>query len=168
MKSLLKLFLLLAGVCSTQIAYGQTPKQVKQAAKESALKNKIESKNYTFVANYALPMRGGQRYLTSEYDLRVVNDSVIAYLPYFGRVYSDVPVSSTDDGIKFTSTNFDYKKDKKKNGSWYITITPKDVRRTSKVTLNVSASGNASLVVTSNNRDAITFTGYIKDEEKEK
>ena len=78
----------------------------------------------------------------------------------------DVPYNSNDDGIKFTSTKFDYKIVEKKKGGWTITIVLNDVRRSQKLFLDVFTNGSATLQVTSNSRDAITFQGYIKDDDK--
>ncbi|WP_158992659.1 DUF4251 domain-containing protein [Mucilaginibacter sp. L196] len=144
----------------------QTAKQIKAQEKAASIKHKINAQKYTFIAQYAQPLRGGQKYLTSDYDLRVKRDSIIAWLPYFGRAYMDVPYNSTDDGIKFTSTKFDYKIVEKKKGGWTITIVLNDVRRSQKLFLDVFTNGSATLQVASNSRDAITFQGYIKDDDK--
>jgi hypothetical protein len=142
----------------------QTAKQIKEQKKAASIKHKIDEQKYTFIAQYVQPLRGTQKYLTSDYDLRVKRDSVIAWLPYFGRAYMDVPYNSSDDGIKFTSTKFDYKIVEKKKGGWTITIVLNDVRGSQKLFLDVFTNGSATLQVTSNSRDAITFQGYIKDD----
>ena len=142
----------------------QSAKQIKQQQKAASIKNKISDQKYTFVAQYAQPLSYEQRYLTSDYDLRVTKDSVIAYLPYFGRVYMDAPYNSTDDGIKFTSTKFNYKISPKKKGGWTIYINLNDVRRTSKLILDVYTNGSASLQAMSNSRDPISFNGYIQND----
>lgn len=165
MKNLLKIsltFLMLLLIVNADAQ--QTPKQIKAQQKAASIKHKIDDQKYTFIAQYAQPLRGGQKYLTSDYNLRVRKDSVIAYLPYFGRVYMDVPYNPTDDGVKFTSTNFNYKITEKKKGGWTITIVLNDVRRTQKLLLDIYTNGSATLQVTSNSRDAITFEGYIKDD----
>lgn len=74
----------------------------------SVVRQKVEGKRYTFIAQTANPMRGRNIQLTSLYDLRVSGDSVIAALPYFGRAFS-APVNPADNGINFTSVNADYK-----------------------------------------------------------
>jgi hypothetical protein len=140
----------------------QTSRKEKQAAKEAAVKAMVEAKQYTFTADYVLPQRGGGRQLNSDYDLRVKSDSVIAYLPYFGQAYFDVPYNPTDGGIKFTSTKFDYKVNVKKKGGWEITIKPADVKNTSNLFLYISADGYATLTVNSVNRDVITFHGQLE------
>ena len=167
MKSLLKISsVLLLLFFITNANAQQTAKQLKEQQKAASIKHKIEDQKFVFIAQYALPLRGGQRYLTSDYDLHIKKDSVTAYLPYFGRAYMDVPYGATDDGIKFTSTKFDYKIVERKKGGWSITIVLHDVRRTQKLLLDVFPNGSANLQATSNFRDAISFTGYIKDDDK--
>ncbi|MGZ3767702.1 MAG: DUF4251 domain-containing protein [Mucilaginibacter sp.] len=164
MKSLRTIFLLVLIVSAgLSAANAQTTKKDKQAAKEAAIKINVEGRHYTFEANYVLPQRGGARQLTETYyDLRVTKDSVIAYLPYFGRAYFDVPYGGGDGGIKFTSTKFDYKVNPKKKGGWEIVIKPTDAKNINSLTLNISTAGYASLSVSSANRDFITYDGYLK------
>lgn len=165
MKTLVKIFaIIIASFCIANTVSGQqTTKQAKEAAKAAAIKGKIDAQKYTFKAEYALPMRGGQKYLTSDYDLRVTKDSVIAYLPYFGRVYMSAPLTPEENGVMFTSTKFGYKIDPKKKGGWLITIAPANVKYVAKLMLDVSPTGTATLSVTSNYRDVINFTGYMKE-----
>jgi hypothetical protein len=155
------IFLLIAGA-GFNTANAQSTSKDKKAAKEAAIKKSVEAKRYTFLANYVLPQRGGGKQLTSEYDLRVTPDSVISFLPYFGRAYFDVPYGGGDGGIKFTSTKFSYEVKEKKKGGWEITIIPSDVKNLSRLLLYISPDGYASLSVNSVNRDFITFDGYLK------
>lgn len=81
---------------------------------------RVERKDFTVPAKYANPMRGSQIYLTSDYDLRIKNDSAFAYLPYFGVAYS-APFNSSEGGIKFSETMYDYVSvPNKKNDGWNI------------------------------------------------
>ena len=165
MKPLIKLSLLcllvLTGLTS---AFAQTKKE-RQAAKIALVKSMIDSARYVFNADYAYPLRGPQKALTSYYDLKVAKDSVIAYLPYYGRAYV-APYNPTEGGIKFTSTNFMYSKKQKKDGSWQIIIKPKDHnitdwRDVQQLTFDISPDGYASLQVLSSNRAPISFNGTI-------
>src|SRR3954471_23708325 len=79
-------------------ADAQTKKSDKKTNKEAYIKQRVTEKRYTFLANYVLPQRGGGKQLTSEYDFRVTPDSVISFLPYFGRAYFDVPYNPTEGG----------------------------------------------------------------------
>jgi hypothetical protein len=155
------IFLLIAGA-GLNIVNAQSSSKDKKTTKVAAIKKNVESKRYTFLANYVLPQRGGGRQLTSEYDLRVTPDSVISFLPYFGRAYFDVPYGGGDGGIKFTSTKFSYEVKEKKKGGWEITIIPSDVKNLNRLFLSISSDGYASLSVNSANRDFITFDGYLK------
>jgi hypothetical protein len=160
-----KAITLLAAVLALNTVHAQDSKTDREKEKAVKVQNIINANNFVFVAESALPMGGRTIYLTSPYNVRVSNDTLLADLPYYGRAYS-APINPSEGGIRFTSTNFDYKvKDRKKSG-WDILITPKDTRDVRQLFLTASENGYASLQVTSNNRQAITFTGYIKELKK--
>lgn len=141
------------------------PKMAGAQEKETIIQEKIQQKNYVFRVQSVSPPRGNISQLSLEYDLRVSMDSVISYLPYFGRAYI-APISASEGGIKFTSTSFDYKVALRKKGGWDITIRPKDVSDIRQLFLTVFPNGNASLQVMSNNREPISFNGFISDRNK--
>lgn len=126
-----------------------------------SIKSKIEAKNFVFKAQTASPAKGGLRQLTSDYDVKVKGDSLVSYLPYYGRAYAGADLN--EGGIQFTSIKFDYKMKAKSKGGWDITIKPKDNREVNQMTLSVSESGYANLTVISNNRQPISFNGYIEN-----
>jgi len=134
----------------------------KSADKAAAIKALVESQRFTFYAQYAQPRQGTNRYLTSEYTLRIAKDSISSYLPYFGRAYSGVGYGSGDGPVQFTSTQFDYKVEPEKKGGWYINIKPKDAPGVNTVTLDITSGGNCTVTVISMNRDPISYTGYLK------
>jgi hypothetical protein len=145
----------------------QTTRKERQATKVAAITKMVNDTNYVFKANYANPMRGGQRVLTSDYDFRVTKDTITAFLPYFGVAHMPPNDPSTNEGgIKFTTTKFLYSVKQKKNGTWTISIKPKDNNITDwrdvhSLTLSVSPDGYADLQVDSSNRDAISFSGEV-------
>ncbi|MCL1943296.1 MAG: DUF4251 domain-containing protein [Candidatus Azobacteroides sp.] len=128
-------------------------------AKMEALAQMVESRNYVFVAEYAYPMNGRSIYLTSEYTFAVSQDTITAYLPYFGRAYV-APIDPDEGGIQFKSNNFRYDITKKKN-NWEVMIKTKSVQRNYQISLNIGTTGNATLNITSNDRQSISFNGYI-------
>jgi hypothetical protein len=164
-KAVVFLFAGLAIACS---AFAQNSKKEQ---KQEEIKNMMTNGHYIFEADYAIPQSGAGRQLTSLYDLKISKDSVIAYLPYFGRAYlAPNPGDDLEGGIKFSTANFNYVQKQSKKGSWEISIKPKDTNLTNwrdvqQMQLDVSANGYASLIVISSNRDAITFNGYIVDKE---
>lgn len=167
----MRLFQIILGCCIAGLssmafvpAYAQSGNPA--SSKEKRIQDWVNRKQYTFVAQRALPMRGGGRDLTSEYDLKVAGDTIIAFLPYFGRAYT-APVDPSKGGIKFTSTQFNYKSEPAKRGGWSVRITPEDNRDVQNLSLTISKDGYASLQVTSTNRQPISFHGYVKGNEPE-
>jgi hypothetical protein len=153
-------FLFILSVFVLNAGFAQSTKKEKAAKKTAEIKSMVEAKDYLFKAEYAQPMRGGNRYITPEYDFKVVKDSLIAYLPYFGRAYV-APMNTDDAGMKFTATHFDYKMVESKNG-WDISIKPKDAKDVQSIQLSISKDGYATLRITSMNRDPISYQGYIQ------
>lgn len=133
-----------------------------QDREQSSIQQAIETKNFIFRASSATPQRGRIRQLTSEYELVVRPDTVISFLPYFGRVFT-APVNPNDGGIKFTSTDFGYSAGEKKKRRWEIQINPKDVSDITTLYLTVFDNGRASLRVSSINRTAISFNGFVEE-----
>jgi hypothetical protein len=133
----------------------------------------LDQQRYTFVARQVIPTEDA-RYnprnmfpnasnmyqLTSRYDLRITPDSVVAYLPFFGRAYT-APINPSEGGIKFTSTNFSYKISMRKK-NYEIQIIPNDNNEVRNLYLTVSPSGYASLNITSVNKTPIGYSGVIE------
>lgn len=128
--------------------------------RESAIRDMVQAGQFMFHAQTALPMTGTSRQLTSDYDLEVSKDAVVSYLPFFGRAYS-LPYGSTGGGFNFTSRKFEYSFSDRKKGGWNISIKPRDVADFREFSLLISKNGYGSLQVVSNNRQSISFTGYI-------
>lgn len=128
--------------------------------KGSSIKSSIETREFVFHAQTALPSSGSSRQLTSDYDLKVLKNSVVSYLPFFGRAYS-VPYGASDGGFNFTSTRFEYSVKSRKKGGWEITIKPKDVVNFREFLLTISDEGYGTLQALTENRQPISFMGYV-------
>ncbi len=161
------LFILIFIAAVTNISNAQNSKQDKQDTKKTIVKNLIDSQNFIFVPQTVSPLRGGIRELTSYYDLEVSKDTIISYLPYFGRAYT-APLNPSEGGINFTSTNFDYKVIPGKKGAWDISIKPKNDVNVQELLLRVFDNSLASLNITSQNRDPISFQGHITEKKHRK
>jgi len=118
----------------------------------------LKSKDFVFTPQTVHPMGGGTRQVTPDFDLTVSFDSVISYLPYFGRAFSVMP---GEPGISFSSSRFAYRIREVKKG-WEVYIKPGDNRDIRLLQLTVFKNGYANLFVNSNNRQAINYYGYIK------
>ncbi|MDR3711690.1 MAG: DUF4251 domain-containing protein [Puia sp.] len=136
---------------------GQDSKKAQKAARITAL---VDSQTYVFKAQTATPLSGQLRQLTYGYDLTVTPGSVVSYLPYFGRAYT-APVNPSENGIEFTSKDFEYTKTPRAKGGWDITIKPKDVRNVQQMILTIFDNGSGTLQVLSTSRSQISFNGNI-------
>lgn len=170
MKSLLhtgSLFILMV------LAFSSCASQKTAAGGQEDYAALVDSRRFTFEARTVIPTEdsrfnprfmlpnGNNLYqLSSGYEVKITPDSVIAYLPFFGRSFT-APLDPTKGGIQFTSTDFDYKQSiKKKN--YQITITPKDNRDIRSLFLTVTPSGYAYVQVLSMNKTPISFNGVIE------
>lgn len=153
--------------------------QVSAQTDEQATKQAIDERKFTFHATRANPMetntlnqifnsmpnaRENMLNLSgSRYDVKITKDSVVAFLPYFGRSFNP-SMNPNDAGTKFNSKDFTYTSVKKKN-RWIITINPKDVRDSQQLVFNISEDGYATLNVNNYNRQSISFFGYLSEGE---
>lgn len=136
--------------------------RINAQADQSTIKSSLESKRFIFHAQTALPTSGRSRQLTTDYDLRVFPDSLVSNLPFYGRAYS-VPYGSGDGGFNFTSTKFEYTAAPGKKKGWNISIKTKDVADFREFSLSLSENGYGTLMALSNNRQPMSFTGYITE-----
>jgi hypothetical protein len=124
----------------------------------------INAHEFKFIADRVTPLRGRMRQLTSSYDVTVKKDSLVSYLPYFGRAYQ-APMDPSKGGIQFTSTQFSYEVNADKKNSWNVVIKPKDQPDVQQFLFTIFENGTATLNVTSTHRDPISFYGNIQKAE---
>ena len=142
----------------------------------------VEGKTYTFVATSAIPLNstdinnilskmggnagGGMINLSgASYDVKITADSVVAYLPYYGRSYN-APLNRDDSGFKFLSKDFTYSSKNRKKGGWEVIINTKDTKESPRLSFSISENGYGSLIITSNNKQSITYNGYLAENAK--
>src|ERR671912_527219 len=77
-----------------------------QKMDKSTIKELVESKNFIFKVQTVMPAGSSNIQVTSDYDIKLIGDSLVSYLPYFGRAYS--ADYGQPGGINFTSTEFQY------------------------------------------------------------
>lgn len=121
----------------------------------------VDSKTFVFEGRQASGMRGRMIQLDPGYTLNVRSEKVIGDLPFFGRSYQATP-GTTDGGLKFEFAEFDYLVKPRKKGGWDVTIEPTEQNDIRSIFLTIQESGNASLRITSNSKEAMSYTGIIK------
>ena len=135
-----------------------TPEQL---AVKQKISYQIGSKDYSVKFDQAVPMRGRNVILTSDYSVTVKNDSVFAYLPYYGRVsYSRY---GGDSGIKFKEPYQNYTwNPTSKNDGYEISMEVREPDYQWRLFLTIFDNGRSTLSVSSPQRDAITFYGEVE------
>ena len=167
MKKLLKLFAIIFVFIYTTTIVNAQDKDAK-ATKIAQVSYLIKSADYTFVANSMSPQRGGMRSLNGAvYNLNITKDKITATLPYVGNMYSAPSLNENDNGILLNCSDFVYNVKVNKKGNWDISIKPNTQGPTGTANINtmrlsVYADGYASLMVRCNDREPISFDGYIE------
>lgn len=146
-------------------------KEKREANRDTAfikLVSLVESGEYMFDARRASPQTGQAIDLTThhaEFDIK--NDSASGFLPFFGRAYtSDYGGSG---GIEFSNTVENYKVEKD-GGKRRIRINFEVQGESDRYTISIDISGSesASVVVISNKRAAINYSGTVDKLKEEK
>lgn len=173
MKSLTKLFTIILAVGALH-AKAQTDKETTARI--------VNAQNFVFNAVTAIPMADNAlnqvlnqypnsrnnllNLAGSQYDVRVTKDSVVAYLPFYGRSFNP-SLDPNDSGTKFKSKDFKYSAEKKKK-HWIVTIEPRDVRDSQKLIFNITEKGYASLSIQNINRQPMSFNGNLSEPKEKK
>lgn len=133
-----------------------------QQTDSEMLKAAVETKTIHFEARQATGVRGRMVQLDPGFTLVVSPEKVTGDLPFYGRSYTATPGSS-GGGLKFEFSAFDYTAKPRKKGGWDITIEPTEGSDIRSIYLTVQKTGNASLRITSNSKEGMSYTGIIKE-----
>lgn len=148
-----------------QILSAQSKKE-KNEQKAKDIKEMVEEQRFTIDVDRALPMSGSSINLTSPYSLEMRGDSVISYLPYYGRAYS-LPYGG-GDGMRFTKTVNDYRCAFNKKGTAEIKFTARTDDDTYRFDIRVYPNGSSSIQVLPTNKQTISYDGEINPKEDKK
>ena len=147
----------------------QTRKE-KKAAREAMLieqtKTVLENKVYVFSATQVIPTSMKSRTLTTSYDVKIENDTVTCYLPYFGKAHT-AAYGSSQSPMDFTQPIENYKFEKTKKG-YEIKFEASNKNDRLNFFFQIAETGSTSLNVNSTSRCSISYYGdIVKVEEKE-
>lgn len=121
----------------------------------------LQTGRFVFIPQTVNPTGGRTRQVTPDFFLRVSPDTVQSYLPYFGRAYT-APIGTGRGAMDFIITDFTYNAVTGKKDRQQITISPKSGADVRELILQVSPNGYATLIALSNNRQQISYNGYIQ------
>ena len=106
------------------------------------------------------PMKGPSKAVSYGYSVEVRNDSLISYLPYFGRAYN-VPYGG-GKGLNFSAPIESYREGVGKNGQRHIEIGLTNDEDTYLYVLDVFDNGSSSVSVSARQREQISYTGDME------
>lgn len=163
---LVKLPILVVFACFLNFSVFAQEKSKKELKAEQELKKQkeiealIDSKNFVFEAQKAIPQGG--RLLNLDYNtyfLKFNETKTTCDLPFFGRAFN--VAYGGDGGIKFEGVpeNTKIEKSKKK---YTVRTTVKGKDDVYNLLLNVFFNGGASLSINSNNRGSISYDGEVE------
>lgn len=133
----------------------------KEAIKIEETKALLESKVYVFSATQALPSGMRSVNLDSSYDVKVNNDTIICYLPFYGRAYS-AGYGSGEGPFNFTLPNENYTIKRTKKDGYEVKFDVKNKNDNLNFNIQIGRTGSSSLIITSTNRQSISYYGNIE------
>lgn len=134
-------------------------KKEKKAQTEKAVRAAIDARRYKIKVDRATPMKGGSKYLTSNYTLEIRNDSLFSYLPYFGVAYN-IPYGG-GKGLIFNAPISEYSTEYNKKGTARINLKLRNEEDNFLYHITVFPDGSSSIQVTPGNRQSISFSGEM-------
>lgn len=155
--AILTLSLVLAfTACSSLTSAERAERDAKIA---QAVEKALAERQYTVNIQMMFPQRGKAVNVSSNYSLQVKGDTLVSYLPFFGRAYS-VPYGG-GDGYNFTAPIKEYHVQKAHNGNTSIEIHVDTRENYIKYSLDISPNGNAYVDVTSREREPVSYSGQV-------
>lgn len=171
MKTILKsitvlLTLVFLSSCSTQ-----------NISNSPAVAELLEKGEFTFMAERANPSNldvvnvmnsipGGSSSrilnLDSGYTIEIRKDELQVTLPYFGRMYT-ASMDPSKNSYRFTSKDFSVKRSEGKKGRSIFTIIANDQQNIGSINMEVFKNGKAYVSIDSNDRQPISYDGYIME-----
>lgn len=161
---ILTVFLVL--ILSFSVLFAQEKRSKKQIRTErksqkiQLVKSIIDNKTFVFKAYSVVPKNERTKTLISDFGIEVRNDSIFSYLPYYGNTYSRDYSSFKDSPMGFAQPMESYKRVKTKKG-FEVNIKVKNTNDLIDLVIHISKMGSATVVASSINRQAITYTGEI-------
>lgn len=143
--------------------------------------NLISTDEFTFHAEKANPMNfdvinvvnslpNAQQLRTFQisgenYGIEIKKGEMEVTLPYFGRAFN-ASYGGSDTSYRFISKDFTLNKSQSKKGNWVYKIKPNDVKNVSDINIEIYKNGRALTSVRSNDRQPISYDGYISKNEE--
>lgn len=153
------LLLIVAGCSSLTSA----ERAERQAAQMKAVAEALDGRHYTVRVGTMFPSRGPARQVSYGYSVEVKGDTLVSYLPYFGRAYS-VPYGG-GKGLNFTALISEYKAVKDDKGTTNVSILVNNEEDDLTYYLTVFDNGQSTIDIRAREREPISFSGDLTVED---
>ena len=156
MKNWIIIIVLAAALAGCATTAERMEREARTAAQVSEA---LASRHYTINVLMMYPQRGRAVNLTTNYSVEVKGDSLISYLPYFGRAYN-VPYGG-GKGLNFIAPITGYQTETDRKGMTRVVLTTENEEDRYQYVLEVSSSGDSYIQVQSRQRDFIRYSGRM-------
>ena len=147
----------------TLLGCATTAEQVAQKAeKAKKVAAALADRHFTVEVQRMHPLRGRAVNVSYGYELTVKGDTLVSYLPYFGRAYN-VPLGG-GKGLNFTNRIDTYHTWQPKAGLTHIEISTTNEEDTYQYSLDIFDNGSTSISVQMRQREWISYDGNVEVE----
>ncbi len=101
----------------------------------------------------------------SNYSIDVRKDKLDVALPYFGRVFNPTYGNTSQSGYRFTTKDFTVSQSAGRKGKSIVKIKVNDQSTVDEIIIEVFKNGKAFTSIKSNDRQPISYDGYITKNE---
>ena len=143
--------------CSSLTSAEKAERQEKQAL---AVEKALSERHYRVGVVMMYPNRGKAVNVSPDYSVEVKGDTLISYLPYFGRAYS-VPYGG-GKGLNFTAPIAEYQTEKGRKGATLVTIKVRNEEDIYTYLLEIYDNGSTTVDVRSRERESIRYSGNME------
>lgn len=105
--------------------------------------------------------------LNGNYTVELRKNKLEVTLPYFGRLFNPTYGNTSGNSYRFTSKDYTVNKSQNKKGNWIVRVKPNDVNNVDEIIIEVYKNGKAFTSVRSNDRQPISYDGFVSKNEPE-
>ena len=131
-----------------------------RAEKALAVERALASRHYVVDVQMMYPRRGRAVNVTSNYSLEIKGDTLVSYLPYFGRAYS-IPYGG-GKALNFSAPISSYESVRDEKGRTYVRLVTDNEEDVITFQLEIFDNGQTTIDVQAREREPITYSGELE------
>ena len=139
--------------CSTMTA-------AERAEKALAVERALASRYYVVDVQMMYPRSGRAVNVSSNYSLEIKGDTVVSYLPYFGRAYS-IPYGG-GKAFNFSAPIISYESASDQKGKTFVRLVTDNEEDVITFQLEIFDNGQTTIDVQAREREPITYSGELE------